>query len=297
MNKCNICKQKLEESKNYKELLFCSSCYLYQLKKFPTKKELIKAYNAFYSEEDGTRFDKNSEAIISFFRRLRKRDVLNFCKKGNLLDIGYGRPIDLEIFKETELKPTGTQISETSYKAAKKKNLDVVYGDLLDLKFKKKFSIITFWHVLEHVKDPDAYIKKCYFLLNKQGKIIIEVPNIGSWIARKTKYRWFALDLENHLYQFSKKSLIKLLEKNGFCIKKISYFSPEISPFSELQTFLNLLFKKQNLFFKIMKREEKKKIFYCLLGIFLYPLAFISSLVLALLKEGDIIKIYAKKKT
>ncbi|MBI5065251.1 class I SAM-dependent methyltransferase [Candidatus Woesearchaeota archaeon] len=257
--------------------------------------KIVESYNKFYSGEDGARFDEKSETLIRFFRRLRRLDVERFCKKGKLLDVGYGRPIDLEIFNKNGWKATGTQISETSYQVAKKKGLDVLYGELTNLKINKKFDIITFWCVLEHVKDPNAYLRKSRNLLNKNGKIIIEVQNVGSWLAKKTTKKWFNLDLDNHLYQFSKKSLTKLLEKNGFTIKRISYFSPEISPFSALQTFLNLFSKKQNLLFKMMKKEERAHPIYLLTAFLLYPLSFAFFLIFAFKKQGDMIKIYAQK--
>ncbi len=295
MNNCNICNGKGEQSKKYEELLFCKNCDLYWMKKFPSMKQVVEAYNKFYSETDGARFDEKSETLIRFFRHLRRRDVERFCNKGELLDVGYGRPIDLEIFNKKNCKTTGTQISETSYNVAKKRGLNVVYGELTKTNMKDKFDIITYWHVLEHVSNPDLYIKKTHSLLKDKGKLIIEVPNIGSWFAKKTKHKWFALDLDNHLYQFSEKALRKLVEKNGFEIKKISYFSPEISPFSSLQTILNIFFNRQNLLFKIMKQEERNSLFYFATALILYPISLTISLILALIKQGDIIKIYAQK--
>jgi len=118
---------------------------------------------------------------------------------------------------------------------------------------------------------------------------------MNSWLAKKARYNWLALDLDNHTNHFSKKSLKKLLEQNNFKIKTISYFSPEQSPFDLLQTVLNLFFKEHNYLFKMMKHELKVNRPHYLLSISIYPFALTVAFIFGLLKQGSIIKVYSEK--
>src|SRR3989344_1146297 len=248
---------------------------------------------------------------------LFKIERCNICNKIGLqskkyLELLYCKDCDLfwekEIESKNELenkytkfysersgwKASGTQISKTAYINAKKRKLDVYYGELTKLNIKKKFDVITFWHVLEHIENPNEYIKKCGYLLNNKGILIIEVPNINSFSAKISGNKWFLLDLDNHLYQFSLISLTKLLKNNNFIINKVSYFSIEQSPFSLLQTFLNLLKKENNILFRMMKKEVKTNYLYLIFCCTLYPFVFVFSIIAATFKRGEVIKIYAE---
>ena len=46
-------------------------------------------------------------------------------------------------------------------------------------KVKKKYDVVILISVLEHVKNPISFLKKISSFLKKNGKIIIEVPNVN----------------------------------------------------------------------------------------------------------------------
>ena len=49
---------------------------------------------------------------------------------------------------------------------------------LSKFKFKKKFDLISFNKVLEHLKNPIMLLKSSKRFLNKNGIVYIEVPDI-----------------------------------------------------------------------------------------------------------------------
>jgi 2-polyprenyl-3-methyl-5-hydroxy-6-metoxy-1,4-benzoquinol methylase len=49
---------------------------------------------------------------------------------------------------------------------------------------RKKFDVLIFSHVLEHLRDPVSVLSKFSGLLDKNGQILIAVPNILSWRMR-----------------------------------------------------------------------------------------------------------------
>ena len=75
---------------------------------------------------------------------------------------------------------------------------------------------ITMWHVLEHVKDLEGYLKAYYSALNDQGTLIIAVPNCASHDANLYKSFWAAYDVPRHLWHFTHKDMKALTGKYGF---------------------------------------------------------------------------------
>ena len=72
------------------------------------------------------------------------------------------------------------------------------------------------WHVLEHVYELEETIINIKRILSKNGFLVLALPNNESWDAEYYNKFWAAWDVPIHLWHFSKKSIVKLLEKNKF---------------------------------------------------------------------------------
>jgi 2-polyprenyl-3-methyl-5-hydroxy-6-metoxy-1,4-benzoquinol methylase len=97
---------------------------------------------------------------------------------GRLLDVGSGTGQFLKFAREA-YDVTGTEISFKAIEIAKELyDVELIHGDLAGIDFgDKKFDVITIFHVLEHVPDPAAVIRKCRELLEGNGILVIAVPN------------------------------------------------------------------------------------------------------------------------
>ncbi|GAB3642207.1 hypothetical protein GCM10027423_28430 [Spirosoma arcticum] len=78
------------------------------------------------------------------------------------------------------------------------------------------FDIISLWHVLEHIPDLEETISRLSELLNKEGTILIAVPNSDSYDAAYFERHWAAYDVPRHVYHFTPTTLKALLEKHNF---------------------------------------------------------------------------------
>ena len=83
------------------------------------------------------------------------------------------------------------------------------------------FSIITLWHVLEHIPNLDDTITLLQKKLSKDGRLIIAVPNFESWDAKHYKQFWAAYDVPRHIWHFSKQGIKTVFEKRNMTIEKI----------------------------------------------------------------------------
>jgi len=82
-------------------------------------------------------------------------------------------------------------------------------------------NVITLWHVLEHIHGLDAAIDHFHRTLEKDGTLVIAVPNCGSYDAQYYREYWAAYDVPRHIYHFQPETLPTLLTKYGFSLKSM----------------------------------------------------------------------------
>lgn len=260
----------------------------------------------FYTKDKSSRFNYLLEKLIYFFRWLRMLEIGHNFKRGRILDIGCGRGIMLYLLKKRGWDVHGVQISRPAADYAKTKlGLNIFVGNIIDSDYPPNFfDVITLIHVLEHLPNPDECLSYCYKLLRREGTLIIEVPNIGSFPARIFQDKWFALDLPNHIYHFTQLTMEKMLIKNGFKVIRKKYLSLEYDVFTFMQSIMNLLLPYKNSFYDsllITKSNIKKRngLFQIYIGLLFTAILLVPSLIFliifSLLRNSDTIRFYCKK--
>jgi 2-polyprenyl-3-methyl-5-hydroxy-6-metoxy-1,4-benzoquinol methylase len=161
--------------------------------------------------------------IYLIFRRLTIRWKLSLIKRhlnnNSLLDVGCGTGHFLKHCTERGVKTVGIEVSDNARKAAVKNMLKVEKS--LDDLSNETFSVITLWHVLEHIYNLEETILKLKERLDENGIIFIAVPNWHSLDANHYREFWAAYDVPRHLWHFSKETMRALLEKSGLKLKQI----------------------------------------------------------------------------
>ncbi|MBK8670807.1 MAG: class I SAM-dependent methyltransferase [Saprospiraceae bacterium] len=161
----------------------------------------------------------------------RKAKLLNQLSAAKtLLDIGSGTGYFLDHMSNEGYSVTGVEVDEK----ARAYSMDrfgvnvITPKELLQGTLKQTFGYITFWHVLEHLYNPDNYIKICHDLLDENGFLIIALPNHNSRDAAFYKTFWAAYDVPRHLWHFNPETLSLFAVRNGFevAIKKDMPFDP-----------------------------------------------------------------------
>ena len=139
---------------------------------------------------------------------------------GRVLDIGAGIGEVLDVFREERWKTHAIEMNSTAAEWLRKRgHEEVFHGSLKDYISGHKFDIIMAWGVIEHVVDPDAFLKMVFGLLAPGGLFVSEVPHGQSLLvdmARKTGMDPKRILIgEQHIVLYSIRAYSALHERNG----------------------------------------------------------------------------------
>jgi len=216
----------------------------------------------------------------------RRLIICRYKKSGKILDLGCGTGEFLQGFDPKRWERYGVEPNPLGYKiAVKKRGIKLYLKELIDCHFPNNyFDLVTAWHVLEHLSNPGVTLKELHRILKKNGILVFETPNIDSLAFRIFGKNWFHLDIPRHLYLYSPKTVMEILNKAGFSVFKIDYFSLGF-PLSPFSSFSNLL------------RSCKIKFpLYNLILILVSPLLVVLTILFRVLSfKGEIMNVYARK--
>ena len=141
---------------------------------------------------------------------------------GRLLDIGTGSGSFPHMASKRGWKAEGCEPNHWLCQwALENYGLPIRPGTVSDQKYPaKSFDVVTLWDVLEHTPDPKTEVLETHRLLKEHGLLVINYPDIGSWIARLMGRSWVFL-LDVHLYYFTRATIRKLLEDAGFEVVRV----------------------------------------------------------------------------
>jgi 2-polyprenyl-3-methyl-5-hydroxy-6-metoxy-1,4-benzoquinol methylase len=170
-----------------------------------------------YREGADEMFVSQTVARERTFARALKRIETFAPKRGSLLDIGTAGGSFLHVAAGRGWEVAGCEPNRWLCEWGKKAyGLDIQPGTLFDHRYPDRaFDVVTVWDVLEHTADPLGFLKECHRILKPGGLIVVNYPDIGSWIARIMGRRWLFL-ISVHLYYFTRQTIREALARTGF---------------------------------------------------------------------------------
>jgi 2-polyprenyl-3-methyl-5-hydroxy-6-metoxy-1,4-benzoquinol methylase len=151
-------------------------------------------------------------------------------RRGSLLEIGPGTGAFLKVMQNRGWSVHGVELSVDAAEVSKtNEQVDVFCGSLEEYKTEQKYDVICMYQSLEHVTDPAYVIQRSYELLNNDGLVVIEVPNLkGFDIKTDLASRSRTYDLPVHLSHFTPRVLARKLTTIGFKVIDVDLYYPNL---------------------------------------------------------------------
>lgn len=152
-----------------------------------------------------------------------------------ILDVGASSAAWLEVARAHGCRVTGVEIGAITAAGARSRGFDVrtgTLGEALGTLGEGQYDLITFWDVLEHLRDPRQELAMSRRLLTPDGLIAATFPNVEGLYPRLT-YRllarltgvWEYPELPVHLYDFAPRTARSLFAAQGYAVQLIRTFA------------------------------------------------------------------------
>lgn len=280
---------KLEET-NSISIVKCSHCeHIYTLSLSGNSKDDLYTEGTYKLVENrNSIFDK----ILSFeYKRVVNR-INRYLKGGSLLDFGCGKGKFASLAQQKGWNVNGVETAPERAAYAKE-----VYGLNVSTSFyatgsifEKKFDVLTLFHVLEHLPQPEVLLTNLLRdNLAKNRLVIIEVPNFKSLQARIAGNKWMHLDATRHISHFTPTKLEELARKLKLKTKRTTFFSFHLGVLGMTDSILRRLGYKNNI---ISELKTGKKAGLRIAIILLLPFTLLLEFFASVTGRGGVIRKY-----
>lgn len=169
------------------------------------------------------------------FKLLERASAVEIGSASSYLDIGCGSG-ERVAFAAGRGCQRARGVDKFDFAKDSSRRMDrLINSEILDFRPTEKFQVVSLFHVLEHVEDPEkvlAHIREN--ILAKDGELIVQVPNYASLETKMFKRRWYCLDAPRHLWHFNVGALANMLERAGYGVQMSFQLNASFHPVSVL---------------------------------------------------------------
>ncbi len=224
LSKYIVCKDHMLTGDSF-AITKCDKCSFLFTNPRPGRNDLGKYYK---SEEYISHSNKSNNLTNTLYKIARHFTLIQKVKFINKLtedktifDYGCGTGEFLNACNKNGWKIFGLEPDDF----ARTQATDLTKSNIIDkierLQSIENVSLITLWHVLEHIPELNTTFEILKSKLSNKGKFLIAVPNYKSYDAKLYNEHWAAFDVPRHLYHFSQETMKKFLGKHGLKIYSI----------------------------------------------------------------------------
>ncbi|HEY9772520.1 MAG TPA: class I SAM-dependent methyltransferase [Planktothrix sp.] len=227
--------KKQEVSPIFKTLV-CSACkFAYSFPR-PTPAQLDEVYSSDYFEGNTGKVgyadyrDMPEANMHAMWKEFNEYAPLDDIRPRTILDVGCATGAFLSGAKAAGWNCIGIDRVDSALAVAREHyGIETINGDIADIDLPlNSIGVATMWHVLEHLVDPLASLKRAYELVAPGGLLFIEVPNWDSLGRVIRGPLWANLRPPEHISYFSTVSLPPAVKQAGFIVIRTSTHYPSI---------------------------------------------------------------------
>ncbi len=129
-----------------------------------------------------------------------------------VLDVGCGSGHFLHTLQRRYgCRCTGLDLDPAYEQKAAKDGIRRVTGDFEQFETDERFDLITMFHLVEHLNNPAASIRKAWTLLKPGGYLYVETPAADSLSFKVFRKYWLPLLPPYHRHVFTRQSLTRIM--------------------------------------------------------------------------------------
>jgi predicted RNA-binding Zn-ribbon protein involved in translation (DUF1610 family) len=226
LSSCVVCGGALRPAlrKDGFDLVSCPSCGMVMRARLPTRDELEEIYAPDYFEASAENPADGYADYLGDAERHREtaRRRLSLIdgfapSRGRLLDVGAAAGFFVDEAIGVGWDAEGIDIAAHVVEWGQRE-LDVPLrvAEVSAVQERGAFAAITMWDYIEHSLDPAGELARSNELLARDGIVALSTGDLDSVAARVSRSRWHLLTPRHHNFFFSARTLVSLLERNGF---------------------------------------------------------------------------------
>ena len=167
-------------------------------------------------------FTDRSVVYKGFSRALLQLLKIENPRGKKLLDFGCGGGFVVEVAKEMGFESYGIEANMTMVRWCQERGLNVESKSIESLVVEdKKFDIIIFSAVLEHIEDPISILLECKKLLTPTGVLAISQAAYDGLLPKIFPWGWYGWQPQEHFWHFNKGSIETMASKSGLQVQKM----------------------------------------------------------------------------
>ena len=183
----------------------------------------LKKLSVFYRDSLCNYEDQIPYLIRTYFEKILeiKNDL---PKNPKVLEVGCGNGffmkalMDLGLTKNVfGIEPSIKMVLQADLDLRKRIKVGIFKSNLFP---KNSFNLICCFHTLDHMIDPNEFIRGAHSLLKKNGHIVVVVHDTEGLSVKIFGEDSPIFDIE-HVYLFNKKTLGKIFARNSFKVVKV----------------------------------------------------------------------------
>jgi 2-polyprenyl-3-methyl-5-hydroxy-6-metoxy-1,4-benzoquinol methylase len=149
---------------------------------------------------------------------------------GKLFDVGCGSGEFLQAMRDLGWQVSGLEPDDRAAEEARKKGFSVTTAAIEELNEPPgQYDVVTMVHVIEHLLDAKAVLKKLLALLKPGGLLMMVTPNVRSLSSKLFGPSWFGWEIPRHIHMYSPQSLLATIMEAGFSEARINTTSHSAS--------------------------------------------------------------------
>jgi SAM-dependent methyltransferase len=213
---CHGATKRLLGRKNDYDLMECKGCGSISASVCRNQVVPAEIYEEYYQ---GTAFEIPEATGVSLDRLVESFEP--FRQTGRLIDIGYGEGGLLNAAQRRGWSCYGTEVDLRALEVGRRRGWVVGSPGCDELFPKEGFDVVTMIEFLEHVSEPESFLKAALRLLRPGGTIYLTTPNARSLNRSLLGLRWSVICPPEHLTIWTARGLRAALARAGFKCGKI----------------------------------------------------------------------------